>query len=135
MSPPFTTPSPALMKPIPIIKCRNLERSVEFYTKTLGFEPKHPPSGPAEPVVTLVRGTAELELSVLRGDSVFGAAVNMLVENVDELFREFIERGLDTSGKPESPVHQGPLDQTWGMREFYVTDPDGNTLRFRTPIG
>ncbi|WP_432327650.1 hypothetical protein ACRQ5D_30765 [Mucilaginibacter sp. P25] len=30
----------------------------------------------------------------------------------------------------ESPVHQGPTDQTWGTREFYVTDTDGNTLRF-----
>ena len=39
-------------------------------------------------------------------------------------------RGLDPSGKPDSPVHQGPLDQTWGTREFYVDDPDGNTLRF-----
>jgi hypothetical protein len=23
-----------------------------------------------------------------------------------------------------------PIDQSWGMREFYVTDPSGNTLRF-----
>jgi len=34
--------------------------------------------------------------------------------------------GLDTSRQSGSPV-----DQTWGTREFYVTDPDGNTLRFR----
>jgi hypothetical protein len=27
-------------------------------------------------------------------------------------------------------VHEGPLDQTWGTREFYVDDPDGNTIRF-----
>ena len=122
------------MKPIPIIKCSNLERSVEFYIKTLGFELKHWSSRPAEPVVGLVRGSAELELSILSGDSVFGTSVYMMVENVDELFREFKERGLDTSAKPQSPVHQAPLDQTWGMREFYVTDPDGNTLRFRAPI-
>jgi hypothetical protein len=33
---------------------------------------------------------------------------------------------------PEAPqlVHEGPVDQTWGTREFYVDDPDGNTLRF-----
>ena len=23
-----------------------------------------------------------------------------------------------------------PIDQSWGTREFYVDDPDGNTLRF-----
>jgi hypothetical protein len=27
-------------------------------------------------------------------------------------------------------VHEGPLDQSWGTREFYVDDPDGNTIRF-----
>jgi hypothetical protein len=37
--------------------------------------------------------------------------------------------------KLESPVHQGPLDQSWGIREFYVTDPNGNTLRFQELIG
>jgi len=30
---------------------------------------------------------------------------------------------------PESPVEEGPVSQTWGMREFYVRDPDGDTLR------
>jgi hypothetical protein len=29
------------------------------------------------------------------------------------------------------PVHLAPLDQTWGTREVYVDDPDGNTLCFR----
>lgn len=29
-----------------------------------------------------------------------------------------------------SMVHEGPIDQSWGTREFYVDDPDGNTLRF-----
>ena len=34
--------------------------------------------------------------------------------------------------KPDAPkvVHEGPVDQTWNTREFYVEDPDGNTLRF-----
>src|SRR5438477_12190220 len=27
-------------------------------------------------------------------------------------------------------VHEGPIDQSWGTREFYVDDPDSNTLRF-----
>ena len=50
--------------------------------------------------------------------------------DVDALFAGFRARGLDPSGKPDSPVHQGPLDQTWGTREFYAEDPDGNVLRF-----
>jgi len=27
-------------------------------------------------------------------------------------------------------VHEGPIDQSWGGREFYVDDPDHNKLRF-----
>ncbi|WP_394354236.1 VOC family protein [Pedobacter ghigonis] len=52
----------------------------------------------------------------------------MYVRDVDFLFAKFVSRGLE--GKSGSPVHQGPVDQTWGRREFYVTDPDGNTLRY-----
>jgi hypothetical protein len=51
---------------------------------------------------------------------------------VAALFRKFRERGLATPGNPDAPrmVHEGPIDQSWGTREFYVADPDGNTLRF-----
>jgi len=43
---------------------------------------------------------------------------------------------LPVLGARPSSAHQrgtgapGATDQTWGTREFYVGDPDGNTLRF-----
>jgi hypothetical protein len=49
---------------------------------------------------------------------------------VDGLVERFRERGLVVPVRLESPVHSGPVNQTWGTREFYVDDPDGNTLRF-----
>ena len=67
-------------------------------------------------------------------DQKAGIAANILVEDIDALFGKYIARGLNTSSKKESPVHQRPLDQTWGRREFYITDPDGNTLRFIQPL-
>jgi hypothetical protein len=60
----------------------------------------------------------------------FGCAINIRVKDVDALFRTFVERGLDTTGHENSPVHCGPVNQTWGIRDFYATDSDGNTLRF-----
>ena len=41
------------------------------------------------------------------------------------------------TGNPDAPgmVHEGPINQTWGTREFYVDDPDGNTLRFVEGFG
>jgi hypothetical protein len=89
---------------------------------------------PEDVVVILINSDAALMLTSLEGDQKSGIAANVLVDNIDELFRKYIARGLDTSSKKDSPVHQGPLDQTWGRREFYVSDPDGNTLRFIQPL-
>ena len=119
------------MKAIPIMRCTDMRKSLFFYTHVLDFHVKHPGTTPDEPVITLVNGNAEIQLSIM--DGLFGNPVNIRVDDIDRLFNKYLLRGLDTSGKKESPVHQGPLDQTWGMREFYVNDPDGNTLRFCMP--
>jgi hypothetical protein len=51
-------------------------------------------------------------------------------DDLDALVEQYRSRGLTVPIRPESPVHSGPIDQSWGTREFYVDDPDGNTLRF-----
>ena len=73
-------------------------------------------------------------LTILEGDARAGSVVNVRVNDLDGLFEKYKSRGLDTSNREGSPVHQGPTDQSWGMREFYVTDKAGNTLRFGKPI-
>lgn len=116
---------------IPTVKCTGVDQSIAFYVGVLDFQlfGRWPETGdPA--FATLTRRADALYLSSHSGDGVFGQAIVVLVEDVDALFARFRARGLDPSAKPESPVHQGPLDQTWGTREFYVDDPDGNTLRF-----
>lgn len=60
------------------------------------------------------------------GDGVVGGVVYILVDNVDALHAEFVDRGV--------PIHIEPTDQTWGMREMYVRDPDGNSVRFDCPV-
>lgn len=121
------------MKMIPLFRCTDIKQSIIFYTTVLDFT-LHPSDSPHDIVVILTHGDAALMLTSLEGDQKSGIAANVLVENIDELFKKYIDRGLDTSHKKESPVHQGPLNQTWGRREFYVTDPDGNTLRFIQPL-
>ena len=116
---------------IPTVKCSAVARSVEFYTGVLDFEVRREWSELTDPgFAWLTRGGDVLHLSSHRGDGVFGQAIVIDVPEVDTLFARFRARGLDPSRRAESPVHQGPLDQTWGTREFYVDDPDGNTLRF-----
>ncbi len=121
------------MKMIPLFRCADIRQSIAFYTTVLDFT-LYPGDSPNGIVVVLTHGDAALMLTSLEGDQKSGIAANVLVDNIDELFRKYIARGLDTSSKKDSPVHQGPLDQTWGRREFYVSDPDGNTLRFIQPL-
>ncbi len=124
------------MKIVPVIKCSDLGRSLRFYTEVLDFQRKWPgdESELANGVANLVRDGAEIQLSRHAGDGVFGSVNRIFVDDVDERYATFRGRGLDTSRRPESPIHTAPVDQTWGLREFAVTDPDGNNLCFCAPM-
>ena len=118
---------------IPTVRCRRMTTSLAFYTRVLDFTCVEDGSGDDDPTVSiLLREGAPLILSSHRGDGAFGQAIVVSTDDVDALFRKFRARGLQTPGDPAAPtvVHEGPIDQTWGTREFYVDDPDGNTLRF-----
>ena len=120
---------------IPTVRCSRMRASLDFYTGVLDFVLVDAGEDGAveDPVhCTLARGDDWLFLSSHRGDGAFGQAIVVTTPDVDALFRAFRGRGLRTPGDPEAPdeVHEGPIDQTWGTREFYVDDPDGNTLRF-----
>jgi len=116
------------MNIIPIIKCTDIDKSISFYTQVLDFEVLNPDE--EFPYRLLIREGARLDISSLDGGIV--SCVYIEVENVDDLFKKFLQRGLDIS--EGSGVHSGPIDQTWGMREFYVEDHDRNTLRFGQEI-
>jgi catechol 2,3-dioxygenase-like lactoylglutathione lyase family enzyme len=125
-----------VMKIVPVIKSSDLRRSLHFYTEVLDFERKWPGHEDGEMtngVIDLVRDGAELQLSRHSGDGVFGSVNRVFVDDVDERYLTFRTRGLNTTQRPESPIHTAPVDQTWGLREFAVTDPDGNNLCFCMP--
>jgi len=118
---------------IPTLRCRTMRQSLAFYTGILDFERVDGDDELNDPSFSvLARDGGHLFLSSHGGDGVFGAVVAVTTNDIDALFRTFRARGLRTPGNPDAPqhVHEGPIDQTWGTREFYVEDPDGNTLRF-----
>jgi catechol 2,3-dioxygenase-like lactoylglutathione lyase family enzyme len=122
-----------LMAIIPTICCRKMRASLGFYTGILDFDRVEGDDDLGDPSFSILsRDGDQLILSSHRGDGAFGQAVVITTDNVDALFRKFRERGLCTPGNSDAPtmVHEGPIDQSWGTREFYVDDPDGNTLRF-----
>jgi catechol 2,3-dioxygenase-like lactoylglutathione lyase family enzyme len=116
------------MKMIPHFHVDDMKAALTFYTEVLDFA-LAPGETADDPVLLLVRGDADLMLTRLPGDQAARANCYVLVDDVDSLFESWTLRGLDQSHRIESPVHLGPVDQSWGTREFYATDPAGNTMR------
>lgn len=120
------------MNIIPMIKCRDMNESISFYTIILDFKL----AGTWDSFSILTREGGELHLSTHSGDGTFGTVFSVIVDDVDVIFRLASKRGLDTSRKKDSPVHQAPVEQTWGTKEFYADDPNGNTIRYvQRPVG
>jgi len=114
---------------IPTIRCSQIKASVEFYTKVLDFhrgddddliDPAH---------VVLRRAGDVIFLSSHAGDGPFGTHVTVMTEDIEALFAKFLAQGL-VLPKRDSALHRGPIEQSWGTREFAVDDPDGNSLYF-----
>jgi len=51
------------------------------------------------------------------------------VGNLDELYTMFLSNGLSVQERVGG-ITMEPVDQTWGMREFSVVDPDGNRMTY-----
>lgn len=114
----------------PAFKVRDIRAALVHHTQVLDFEMTDPADTADSPVVDLGNSGAAFRLTTFEGDYLYGSVANIWVDDVDSLFTKYKSRGLDTSAKKNSPVHQGPVDHTCGKIEFYVTDADGNTLRF-----
>lgn len=125
------------MRAVPLFWSSDLNRSVAFYTNVLEFSPRWPEHfdlGMQNGVLDLVCEGAIVQLSIHMGHHPTPSSANLELETaseVDAAFARFIARGLDQSHRVNSPVHLAPLDQTWGTREVYIDDPDGNCLCFR----
>lgn len=112
----------------PTLCVRETAVAIPFYER-LGFDVDfvEPAGDQPEPALAgLVRDGLTLWISSHRGDGVPGQSVYFRVEDIDALSAEFASRGV--------PISLGPIDQTWGMREIYVKDPDGNSVRFGMKI-
>lgn len=111
---------------IPLLHVSDSTAAAEFYCNRLGFRQDFAHRGddakPDPCYLGIERDGVWLHLSSFSGDGVPGGVVNLLVENVDKLHAELVAKGV--------PIAVGPVDQTWGTREMYVKDADGNCVRF-----
>jgi uncharacterized glyoxalase superfamily protein PhnB len=115
-----------IRRAIPLLHIASAAEAVEFYCHGLGFqlEFEHRPEGvTADPCyLGISRDGVWVHLSSFSGDGVPGGVANFMVDDVDRLHGEFLARHV--------PIVLPPIDQTWGSREMYVKDADGNSLRF-----
>jgi catechol 2,3-dioxygenase-like lactoylglutathione lyase family enzyme len=111
---------------IPILPSRDLNETRAFYER-LGFHA----AGwwPSEFGYAILR-RGDLSMHFFSFEDVSPdqnyAQCYWRVNDVDELYAEFRDAGLTIRGTPRlEPVE----DKPWGMREFSITDPNGNLVR------
>jgi len=107
-------------KAIPILYSSDVLRSLDYYTKVLGFENRWewglPPS---------FGGVSKDAIEIFfckDGQGNPGTWLSVFVDNVDELYETIRSRGANIISKPQT--------MEWSVREMLVEDPDGHKIRF-----
>ncbi|MEU5774038.1 VOC family protein [Streptomyces venezuelae] len=119
-------------KMIPLLPCRTVQPVVDFYT-ALGFETTFFQKSPY-PYAVVERGRIELQFFAMKEyapqQSYSGCYV--VTDDVETLYAAF-RAGLKAAyGRiPSRGLPRiGPLkDMSYGMRQFLMTDPGGNSIR------
>jgi catechol 2,3-dioxygenase-like lactoylglutathione lyase family enzyme len=106
----------------PIFMVADLPRSVEFYGR-LGFE-----SSLHDEAYAFAHREVGLTIHIAKvaGDErAGGGSLYLHCQDADRVADEWRARGIDVDG---------PRDEEYGRREGAVSDPDGNVIRFGSPI-
>jgi catechol 2,3-dioxygenase-like lactoylglutathione lyase family enzyme len=114
---------------IPQLRMTDAKRSQAFYLDQLGFtvdwQHQFEPGLPL--FLQITREGQTIFLTGHAGDCKVGGAVYFWVPDADACYAAFTAQGV----KPVKPI----ADTDYGVREFLIADPDGNTLRFGTRLG
>ncbi len=111
---------------VPLLHVSSSAEAEDFYCNCLGFrrrfayrvdESKKDPC-----FMGLSRDGVWLHVSSFSGDGVSGGVASLIVDDVDALHAELVAKNV--------AIDLEPTDQTWGNREMYVKDTDGNCIRF-----
>jgi catechol 2,3-dioxygenase-like lactoylglutathione lyase family enzyme len=114
---------PHITKACPLFASADIARSVTWYRDRLGFsvERDRPDYGIVRRDMVEVHFWPCEDRRIAENTSAY-----FRVEDVDGLYAEMRDAAAGGS-------ITAPRDREWGMREFYVRDPDGNLLRFGRP--
>jgi len=112
----------------PQLRMTDWKRSRSFYEDGLGFtvDWTHQFEKDFPVFAQMTRDGMSIFLTEHSGDCKVGGAVYFIIDNVDEYYKEIINRGIKTV--------ESPADTEWNTREMVIIDPDGNRLRFSNPV-
>jgi uncharacterized glyoxalase superfamily protein PhnB len=100
----------------PILRVADLESSLEYYVRALGFAVDWRDGS----VASVRRGKASLMLC--EGDQgQSGTWMWLAVSDADAVYEELRSRGAS--------IRHPPTNYPWGSRELHISDPDGHVLR------
>jgi uncharacterized glyoxalase superfamily protein PhnB len=110
-----------------VFTVRHVGGALAFLVEQLGFVEQFRMGDPASYAIA-DRGAVSIQLlPAERSPETRGhAQVYVFVSNVDALHEELKGRGC--------PIEMAPADQSYGMREMAVRDPDGNRIAFGQEI-
>lgn len=112
---------------VPLFHVGLADEAKDFYCDKLGFTLDFAlgRDGLSDPCYMGVsRDSVRLHLSSFPGDGRTGSIANIVVDDMDALHAEFSAKGVESNSGH-------PVGQTWGTREMYIRDIDGNWLRFQ----
>jgi catechol 2,3-dioxygenase-like lactoylglutathione lyase family enzyme len=101
----------------PILRVKEIEVSLAYYTEKLGFTM----DWRANDFLSVSRGKCHLFLTA-DAQGHFGTWIWVAAEDTERLYAEWTASG--------AILRQGPTNFPWGSLEIQVADPDGNVLRF-----
>ena len=106
----------------PIFAVKDVSRSTDHYAR-MGFEISFHDGNYA-----FAHRDRNLTIHLTRGDDgdiAGGGSLYIHCENADDMADEWRKAGLEVIG---------PQDESYGKREGSHTDPDGNLIRFGSPL-
>lgn len=138
---PATAASPKQLQKIsPLLQVADMKKSLEFYTKKLGFAVKWKDGdgfailsrdgcdlflGQNQTKVDLRNSTARAKKD---GFASYDLHIHCAPGAVDALWKEFRKADAEILEK------DGPVNREYGIRDFTVVDPDGYLIVFGSPI-
>lgn len=113
-----------IMHAATVIPVTDMFASLDFYCNTLGFHQNFLWKDPPEYAV-LKRGETSIHLTLIpdyEPPKRRLGCIYIFVNQVEELHREFVEKGVRITAQLD--------EQEYHMKDFDLTDPDGNILIF-----